>query len=366
MAECATEAAPTLDPLYEFCRRLPKAELHAHLNGSLRDETVRALCCEAYGGPAQADDILGGDRALSKVWSLFALIQKLTNNERAIRRVAREVVEDFAADGVRYAEIRTTPRANAETRMTKESYVEAVLAGFADAAGAGVDCEARLILSIDRRQPPAEAGTRWRWPPASGTAASSASTSAATPRRPRPGPAPARRAPGANAGHWARQAGDFASFAEALSEGRRRGLRSTLHFAEVYRPAEALAMLAWGPDRLGHGNFLDAELLAAMRARPVPLEVCPTSNVLTGSVPSYADHHFASFHAEGYPLAICTDDKGVFRTSLSREYALLGAACGTPPAALAALAARSVEYAFLPDPDRARLAARFRAELPAT
>ncbi len=98
----------------------------------------------------------------------------------------------------------------------------------------------------------------------------------------------------------------------------------------------------------------------------MPLEVCLTSNVKTQSVPSYAEHHFRQLHARGYPLALCTDDRGVFQSALADEYALAARAFGLGAPQLFELARAAVPFAFQPPAVRHLLLQRFdsvRAQL---
>lgn len=194
----------------EWIRSLPKAELHAHLNGSIRAGTLKDLA-ERNGllSTADLETLFGGnDRSLQRVFGLFSLIHKarspcscpqvpVTHRSRPwsvqvvdrieiVQRIAREALEDMWSDGVLYAEIRTSPKARSrrwkrpsqETRchkpiallaarppqhqpdrqISKRSYIEAVLRGFDDFKRGNAPMpsrpllEARLLLSIDRRE----------------------------------------------------------------------------------------------------------------------------------------------------------------------------------------------------------------------
>ncbi|KAG2440340.1 hypothetical protein HXX76_004445 [Chlamydomonas incerta] len=449
--------------LLRSCQRLPKVELHAHLNGSVRPQTIKDILDErSRAGEALpvteqqlADLTAGGERSLRDCFRLFDLIHAVTTTPAAIARIAAEVVRDFAADQVVYLELRTTPKARPEYGMTKESYTEAVLDG--------IDAALRQLRAAPPRAasqqqllpagahaagpaPPAAAGrpAASAEPGAAGPGsegggqgagevaspshaqmvaasegvvlspraaphASSVSSSSATPATPAaaaeaapaPGPGPGsgpgggvivvklllsidRREDAAAALETVQLAarlqprgvvgvdlsgnpyvGAWAQWEGALDAARVAGLRVTLHAGEVVAPEEVGAMLAWRPERLGHCCCLDAELAAQLKSSAIPLELCLTSNVLTQSVPSYPEHHFAELYAAGHPVVLCTDDSGVFGTTLSREYAIAAAAFKLPVSALHELARRSVEYTFASEAEKAQLRQLVARELAA-
>lgn len=154
--------------------------------------------------------------------------------------------------------------------------------------------------------------------------------------------------------------GRWCEWEGALVAARAAGLKVTLHAAEVPNHDETRAMLAFGPDRLGHMCCLDAGLQAALWASRVPVELCLTSNVRTQSVADYVSHHFREFYAQGHPVVLCTDDSGVFGTSLSREYALAAAAFGLTRDDLWRLAERGVGYVFAGDEEKGALLERVK------
>lgn len=140
--------------LKTFTQRLPKIELHAHLNGSIRTSTLREMAAIAGADP---DGVLikqGDARSLTEMFKVFDIIHKAVRGGDSVRHIAKEMLEDAEADGVIYLEIRTTPRAHPECDLSKEAYVEAVLAGmqdYKDSAVEGSQCHSKLMLSIDRR-----------------------------------------------------------------------------------------------------------------------------------------------------------------------------------------------------------------------
>ncbi|KAK4755064.1 hypothetical protein SAY87_008821 [Trapa incisa] len=162
---------------------MPKVELHAHLNGSIRDSTLLELArglgekgAIVFSEVEQV--ILKRDRSLKEVFRLFDLIHILTTDQSTVTRITKEVVEDFASENVVYLELRTTPKNNDSIGMTKHSYMEAVIKGLRAVTTVDVDfgCHEmesdasdvcigsprkkiyiRLLLSIDRRESTASA-----------------------------------------------------------------------------------------------------------------------------------------------------------------------------------------------------------------
>jgi len=157
-------------------------------------------------------------------------------------------------------------------------------------------------------------------------------------------------------GHWK-------SFEPALRLARRLKLPVTLHCGEIGGTGtEEAAMIAFVPDRFGHcvHTSRDPERWLALRRSEIPIEICVSSNCVTDSVPrdercdgSHASrarrHHVGQAHAVGHPLCICTDDPGVFETTLSREYALVAVAFDLSDDDVRELVTGTVRHAFMTD-----------------
>ena len=109
-------------------------ELHAHVNGCVRPSTLSELARER-GLEEECARALKGERELMMCFEIFKLAHECCSSARAIRRITREAVEDFFADGARYVELRTTPKDVPERGLDKETYVCAVLDGLQDACG---------------------------------------------------------------------------------------------------------------------------------------------------------------------------------------------------------------------------------------
>ncbi|GFR41381.1 hypothetical protein Agub_g2064 [Astrephomene gubernaculifera] len=431
--------------LLRACQLLPKVELHAHLNGCVRPQTIKEILEERFrAGEALAVTeqqlkevtVTASDRSLGKCFRLFDIIHAITTTHAAISRIACEVVRDFAADRTVYLELRTTPKSRPEYGMTKESYIEAVLQGVEQALEQlrqqrstqpppqpqQQQQEQESMEKQEAAMPSAQKGALATASPAEaasvpGTSAAAAAAAAASSYTSAcccpsaasieeglngsggeggPGgclPDVSEGQLGGGAGILVKlllsidrredsrsametvelatryrhrgvvgidlsgnpSVGSWEVWQPPLAAARAAGLSITLHAGEVVAPRETAAMLAFRPDRLGHCCCLDSELGEQLRASAIPLELCLTSNLLTESVPSYPEHHFAELHAAGHPVVLCTDDSGVFGTTLSREYAIAAAAFNLPVAALHQLVRKSVEYTFASEEEKQRL-----------
>ncbi|XP_062161417.1 N6-mAMP deaminase [Alnus glutinosa] len=343
----------------EWCISMPKVELHAHLNGSIRDSTLLELA-RVLGekGIIVFSDvehvILKNDRSLREVFKLFDLIHILTTDHTTVTRITKEVIEDFASENVVYLELRTTPKKNDSIGMTKRSYMEAVMEGLravstVDVAFPAHNVDAgspiksppvndmcngptrkkiyvRLLLSIDRRE---------------STAAAMETVKLALEMRDL-GIVGIDLSGNPVVGEWD-------TFLPALQFAREHGLYITLHCGEVPNPTEIQAMLDFIPQRVGHACYFEEYDWKKLKSNNIPVEICLTSNIVTASVSSIDVHHFADLYTGKHPLVLCTDDAGVFSTSLSREYNLAASAFGLGKRELFLLAKNAIEFIFASD-----------------
>ncbi|CAL9097968.1 unnamed protein product [Musa textilis] len=325
--------------LMEWCRELPKIELHAHLNGSVRDSTLLELAKDLgeKGVIAFADVvhvIMKNGRSLPECFKLFDLYHLLTTDHQTVTRITKEVIEDFAAENVVYLELRTTPKKNEAKGMTKCSYMKAVIDGiravdtvdvdFVTSGTSNVNCSeatplncigspikrkkiyVRLLLSIDRRET---------------TAAALETVNLAMDLK--------------NFGVVGIDLsgnpviGEWQTFLPALKHAKELGLPITLHCGEVPNHKEIQAMLDICPQRIGHACFLVEEEWKRVKFLKIPVvEICLTSNIRTGRFSSIYDHFFADLYKAKHQVALCTDDSGLFSTTLSNEFYLAASTFG--------------------------------------
>ena len=334
----------------EWLARLPKAELHTHLDGSLRPTTLLDLA-EAVGvrlpaptAPALADAMLVRHaRNLNEYLERYVVTVSVMRSAAALTRIARELVEDAAAESIRYLEVRFCPALHGP-EVGLEETIEAVLEGLA-AGERETGTIARLIACGLRTLPPATSLAIAR-------AAMQFADRGLV----------AFDLAGAEAGHPAE------AHAEAFRAARSGGLRITCHAGEAAGPESIRAALtACGAERIGHGVRLrdDPALEADVAARGIALEMCLTSNVHTHAVARIEEHPVRRYFDLGIPVTLNTDSRLMDRITLADEYWKAHTALGFTAPELARVARNAFGHAFLPDDERRRLLAAVTPELEA-
>lgn len=152
--------------------------------------------------------------------------------------------------------------------------------------------------------------------------------------------------------------GNLLDYVVVLERARSRGLKVAVHLAEIPNVEEVGSFLnAFLPDRIGHGTCLTAArggsdaIEKIVVDNRVPLELCPSSNVIGQTVVGYSEHHFKEWGplSRDHPIAICTDDMGVFKTSLSKEYSLIARHFSLSRDQVVRMAEKSVDLIFSDD-----------------
>ena len=315
----------------------PKAELHCHLDGSLRLATMLELA-SAQGRtdllPADTEEGLAevlrkvdASATLEEYLAWFGYSIPLMQTREALHRVAYELAADAAAENVRYIEVRYGPILHTEQGLTMWQVNDAVLAGLADAErDHGI--QSGVIVC----------GLRDRFESAS---LAQAELAAAYHDRGVVGFDLA----GGERGNPAEIHGS------AFYLARKELLNITVHAGESFGPASIRqALFKCGAHRIGHGVTLgqDPELLRYFVDRQIPLEVCPTSNVQTNVVASYEAHPVAEYCRAGVPITINTDNRLFSRTTVTDELWLAHSRCGIPEDAIREIAFNAFRFAFLP------------------
>ena len=329
---------------------MPKAELHLHLDGSLRPATALALARDRGLATARTTEAAMRRRLTApphcrdqaELLRAFDLPIALLQDEEALERAARELVLDVAADGTRYVEVRWAPALHTRNGLDIDHVIAAVASGTA-AGAAHTGTVARLIVTALRSHEPArnvevaEAAARSHRGAADGhdgqgevqgtVQAGVVGFDLAGPEASYPDPEPHRR---------------------AFDAARAGGLRITIHAGEWGGAAQVRAALRLDPERIAHGAAAieDPVLVVDLRSRAVTLDLCPTSNVQAGLYASVADHPVAALARAGVPITLSTDARTVSGLTLVEEYRRVQHAAGLTLAELWAVDRHALDVAF--------------------
>jgi adenosine deaminase len=327
-------------------RSRPKVVLHDHLDGGVRPSTVIDLAT-AQGHPLPVEDdadlaawfTLRPGMPFEEAWARFHLVIELLQDADALGRVAREAVEDLAADGVVYAETRFGPLSHIRAGLAPDDVMSAVLGGLAEGERA-TGTTARLIVCGIREDGPALATD------AAHLAATWAGRGVV-----------GYDIAGAEVGYPADDyAGAFAVAGEA-------GLGLTVHAGEMDGVDSVGRALSLRPDRIGHGWRLAEDLHGAVasevKARGIPLEICVTSNACLGQ--PVETHPVRRLADSGFVVTPNPDDRAITTTSTSRELALWAELHGFSDDELAACERAAAEAAFCDDATKAATLERVEA-----
>jgi adenosine deaminase len=324
---------------------MPKAELHLHLDGSLRIDSALDLARTrgvdapaTYAGMFAA--LVGPDRGTDQAELLrtFDLPIALLQDAEALERVTTELVQAKAADGVRYVEIRWGPMLHVARGLSLADGIAAVCRGARDASRS-TGTVVRLICTAIRSHDPADnvrlAETAARFIDQGLVGWDLAGPEAAFP--------------------------DPLLHRAAYDVARASGLRITIHASEWGGAAQVRRALAVEPERIAHGPGAidDIEVCRELIERNVTLDLCPTSNVQAGIVPSVAEHPLARLHRLGVPVTLSTDDLTVSDITLSEEYVLAIELNGLSLPELWAIDCRALAVAFADEATLAPLRTAF-------
>ena len=322
-------------------RQLPKAELHCHLDGSVRPETLLELARDnriqlPRQTPEELRQFMRVDDAqnLEDYLRRFDFTISVLQSEEALERVAYELAEDASEDGVRYIEVRNAPILNVVQGLTLVQAVEAPLRGLRRAEK-DFGITARFIIAGLRQFPPENSLELARL-------------------------AVEFKAEGVVAFDLAGgEKGNPASrHAEAFRYAREHNLAVTVHAGEGDGPESIRqAVHLCGANRIGHGTRLieDPELTDYINDRRIALEVCLTSNVQTRVADSYETHPLREYFDRGLNVTLNTDNRLMSGTTLTDEYVHAAENLGFTVEELAGIALNGFESAFLPWEDRLML-----------
>ncbi|KAK0070441.1 adenosine deaminase-like protein [Biomphalaria pfeifferi] len=301
--------------LQKFCHRLPKVELHAHLNTTYSLQTLRLLLKSNNGSENIEDMYFTTSHPIAESFKLFTKIQSLVTTPEDVYILTKSIIEEYAQENVKYLELRSTPKHIPSSGMTKEVYLRTMIEAIKDSESEGYPIIVRILVSIDRRQGLENArvavdlaeklmnednivvGIDFSGDP---------------------------------------EVGDAADYIPVFLDAAKRKLKLALHLAELNKEhsfqetVKVLEQCCDLPIRIGHGTFLHhaqqnskwSALAKFVYTKKIPIETCITSNLKTETVNCLEQHHFKYWKDRGHPVILCADGKGVYNTSLSQEYFL--------------------------------------------
>jgi adenosine deaminase len=291
----------------EFFQRLPKAELHCHLDGSMRVDTIIDLAQKnkvelTTTDPGALVKFLSiGDRigTLEDYISRFDLPLAVLQTPQALERAAFELAEDAWKDGVRYIEVRYSPLLHTRLEMTEAESIEAVHKGLElgyDELGirSGIIICGIRSISPEISLKLADLAVQFKNRGVVGFDLAGAEENF---------PAKHHR--------------------EAFFLILKNNINTTLHAGEAFGPESIHQAIHYcGAHRIGHGTRLleDQPLMNYVNDHRLALEVCLTSNIHTRSVRSLKEHPFKYYYEQGIRVTLNTDNRLVSNTTLSKEY----------------------------------------------
>jgi adenosine deaminase len=322
--------------------RLPKTDLHCHLDGCLRPRTVLELADQQgvrlptrqLGRLTKILEAGKRTRNLGDYLKIFDYTLAVMQERDALYRVARELVEDAAAENVKHLEVRYSPILHRARRLPYDEIVETVIRGLAD-AGRDHGVSTGVIICGIRSMDPKKSVMLAEL-------------------------AVAYKGRGVLGFDLAGQEKDYPAKAHraAFQIVIKNNVNSTVHGGEAFGPESiAQALHYCGAHRIGHGTRLieDRDLMAFVNDHRIPLEVCLTSNVQTRVVRRIADHPFREYFKIGLRVTLNTDNRLMSATTVSQELGLAARAFRLSPYEMKRIIINGFKSSFLPYAQKARM-----------
>ena len=333
--------------VHQTLRELPKIDLHRHMEGSLRLTTLAEIAQE-HGVDLPSydieelrpyvqftDDVPNFPGFLKKM----ELLRRFYSAGEAVERIAYEAVADAAQDNIEYLELRVSP---AGKQIAPEEVLRNVVAAV-QRASHDYPIQVRLLVSIIREfgvqvaEEVLELATAYRNRGVVGLDLTGhEDTHSSTP------------------------------FAKVFRRAREAGLHVTIHAGEVGNAHNVrVAVEQLGAQRIGHGvrAIDDPSVVQMLREQDVTLEVCPTSNLQTGAIPTFAKHPLSALYRMAVPVTINTDDPSISDTTLTDEYMLAVDVMGFSQSDIRRTILNAAHAAFLPPDEKRALISRFQKRL---
>ncbi|MBN1486434.1 MAG: adenosine deaminase [Anaerolineae bacterium] len=346
--EIAVAQPTTKKEIWDWAHSLPKIDLHRHLEGSLRLDTLAEIALEhGIDLPSYdieqlrpyvqvTDDPPDFHRFLEK----FRLLRRFYTSKEAVQRVTREAICDAANDNIRYLELRFNPVALSRIQnFALQDVVEWVIEA-AEKAQEETGTRTCLILQIGREEninianEIVDLAINYLGPMVRGIDLAGDEI------------------------HYPAHL-----FAEPFSRASKAGVKITVHAGEAVGPDSVRSAIEFlKAERIGHGirSIENSEVVQMVYERKVALEVCPTSNLQTGAVKGLSLHPLADLFRLRLRTTINTDDPSVSDTTLTDEYVVAVTAIGLPKVHIYQALSNALHAAFIPEAEFPHLKQQFR------
>jgi adenosine deaminase len=285
---------------------MPKIELHCHLDGSVRPETIIDIAKrDGIDIPSFNKEEMRGEliapldcESLDEYLEKFSIPNAVMQSKENLKRITFELYEDAAKEHVKYMEVRFAPLLHTRKGLSVEEIIESVIEGMNEAEEQ-FDIKGNIILCCMRTMSAESAfevvrkGKNFL---GKGVVAVDLCAS--------------------------EEEGFCGEFIEPIALARDYGYRVTIHAGETGIGRNVLEAVEWlGAERIGHGVYITEypEAYQIVKEKQIVLEICPTSNVQTKAVKHFRDHPLYDFHKDGIKITINTDNRTVSDTTMTKE-----------------------------------------------
>jgi adenosine deaminase len=285
---------------------MPKIELHCHLDGSVRPETIIDIAKrEGIRIPSFDKEEIKKEliapldcESLDEYLKKFSIPNLVMQSKANLKRITFELFEDAAMENVKYMEVRFAPLLHTRKGLSVEEIIQSVLTGMKEAEEQ-FDIKGNIILSCMRTmsvESAFEVVEKGKVFLGEGIVAIDLCAS--------------------------EEEGFCGEFIEPIALAREYGYRVTIHAGETGIGKNVLEAVEWlGAERIGHGVFIKdcVEAYNIVKEKQIVLEMCPTSNVQTKAVNQFSDHPIYDFHRDGIKVTVNTDNRTVSDTTMAKE-----------------------------------------------
>ena len=289
---------------------MPKIELHCHLDGSVRPETIidiakrEGIHIPSFDIEEMKEELIAplDCESLDEYLEKFSIPNAVMQSKENLKRITFELYEDAAKENVKYMEVRFAPLLHTQKGLSVKEIIGSVIEGMKEAEEQ-FDIKGNIILSCmrmmsaERAFEVVEHGKKFL---GKGVVAIDLCAS--------------------------EEEGFCGKFIEPIALAREYGYRVTIHAGETGIGRNVLEAVEWlGAERIGHGVYITdcPEAYQVVKEKQIVLEICPTSNVQTKAVNQFQDHPLYNFHKDGIKITINTDNRTVSDTTMTKECELV-------------------------------------------